>query len=121
MSIREYFLSVNDFEQPKIAEDENAVYILLLRLLMLNPGTIQSHPDMGVGIVKLWRYTESNTVVSDLQPVIEAQITKYLPGVRMNRVSLEVINETELKIAIEVNDTVYNYVANNDVVELRNL
>lgn len=121
MSVREYFLSVNDFEQPKIAEDDNAVYILLLRLLMLNPGTIQSHPDMGIGIVKLWRYSDANMVVNELQPIIENQITKYLPGIKLTRVSLEVMNDTELKIAIEVNGVIYNYVTNNDVVELRNL
>ena len=50
MAITEFSFSVDDFENPKTYKDAEAIATLLVRLLILEPGTFQSHPDMGVGL-----------------------------------------------------------------------
>lgn len=51
---------------------------ILTRLILLNPGTIQTHPEMGVGLVQKYRYSLEGAEVQ-LQSDIRLQIDKYLP------------------------------------------
>lgn len=51
---------------------------LLTRLILLNPGTIQTHPEMGVGLVQRYRYSTEGSEIQ-LQSDIRLQIDKYLP------------------------------------------
>lgn len=87
MSISEYNFSVDDFMNPKVTKDAEAVMVLLTRLILLEPGTFQSHPDMGVGIHSRYRFSvEGGTEV--LKSDIESQIAKYIPELQGTRVTV---------------------------------
>lgn len=45
---------------------------------MMEKGTIQTHPDMGVGIRSRYRFADANKMVS-LKNDIRSQIESYLP------------------------------------------
>jgi septum formation topological specificity factor MinE len=64
--------------QPDVLEDKDAKYTLIIRLILMEPGTIQTHPEMGVGIISRWRYSDSEDLLN-LQNEIRKQISKYLP------------------------------------------
>lgn len=59
---------------------------VLVHLLLLEPGTIQSHPEMGVGLVSKYRYSMEHEI-DKLRDDFRTQIQKYLPqyqGVQVN-------------------------------------
>ena len=49
-SFKEYLLSINEFVQPKVLSGDSAAFADIIRLFLLEPGTNQTHPDMGIGI-----------------------------------------------------------------------
>jgi hypothetical protein len=106
-------MSVDEFYSPKIVKNNDAIYTLLVRLLQLEPGSIQSHPEMGVGIVSKYRFGEAETVAEDLKTELEKQISTYLPHL----VGVEVRAYTSNKILfveIEVNNTLYKFEVSKD-------
>lgn len=76
--MREQLLAIDDFDMPKNIEGIETDITMLIRLIMLEPGTFQSHPGMGVGLVSKWRYSDS-TKLSNLEDEIYKQISEYLP------------------------------------------
>ena len=57
MALNEYTLSVNEFLEPDVKSGPEAVCKLLVQLLLLEPNTYDTHPEMGVGIVSRYRYS----------------------------------------------------------------
>ena len=47
---REYCMSVDNFKRPLVYKNQQAIAVLLTRLILLNPGSDPLHPDMGVEI-----------------------------------------------------------------------
>ena len=78
MALYEYSMSVNDFLNPDIKAGPEAVCRLLIQLLLLEPNTYDTHPDMGVGLVSRFRYSFKGHS-DELQREFQNQITKYLP------------------------------------------
>ena len=74
----EPLLSVDKYYKPLVAKDENYATLLLVRLILLEPGTIQTHPDCGVGLVSKFRYATDVDMI-ELQKRIKDQIMLYLP------------------------------------------
>ena len=74
----EPLLSVDKYYKPLVAKDENYATLLLVRLILLEPGTFQTHPDCGVGLVSKFRYATDVDMV-ELQKRIKDQIMLYLP------------------------------------------
>lgn len=103
--ITEFALSVDDFESPKKFKNAEAVSSLLIRLLLLEPGTIQSHPDMGVGIISKYRFSVEGAEL-ELQKDFEKQIEKYLPQFQGARVSVSQKNGTFM-IGVKIDGTLY--------------
>jgi hypothetical protein len=77
-TLKEYLFTTNKKFQPEVLEDKDAKYVLIIRLILLEPGTIQTHPEMGVGLISRWRYSDQDDLLN-LQTEIRKQITKYLP------------------------------------------
>lgn len=74
----EPLLSVDKYYKPLVAEGENYATLMLIRLILLEPGTFQTHPGMGVGLVSKFRYSTEVDMVT-LANVIKDQIMTYLP------------------------------------------
>lgn len=105
MSVSEFCFSVDDFKNPKVFKDAEAVMTLIVRLLLLEPGTYQSHPDMGVGIISRYRYSVEGSAQA-LQSDIYQQIEKYIPQLQGTRVTVSE-EDGKFYIAAEFENILY--------------
>lgn len=103
---REYLVSVNEFKEPKKLEGQSARGLLILRLILMDPGTDQLHPTMGVGIRK-YRYGVKN--MDELRKSIDYQIRTFLPDFQTVDVTLIQTPDKLLNIEITADDVVYVY------------
>lgn len=103
---REYMISINAFERPEVKKNQQAICMLLLRLLLLEPGSDPLHPDMGVGIAK-YRYGMNE--IDSLRTKISEQISTYLPCFPASNVRIELTEDHLLNVYITINDTIYVY------------
>lgn len=108
----EYSFSIDDFENPKIYKNPEAVAVLLTRLLLLEPGTFQSHPEMGVGLYSKYMYSVNGINVSNLKKDIQKQIVAYLPDYQSASVNVNQDKET-IYITIEIDSTIYGFIYNS--------
>lgn len=105
MAITEFSFSVDDFQNPKVYKDAEAVSTLLVRLLLLEPGTIQSHPEAGVGLISRYRFGVEG-IAAELQADFQKQIETFLPQLQGARITVREKDKT-LMITAEVDDTLY--------------
>lgn len=117
LALTEQAFSIDDFQNPKVFLNGQAVCTLLVRLIMLEPGTIQSHPDMGVGIVSRYRYSVEGTE-SELQADIQRQVNKYLPGLQGVRITVKQ-QDHAFYIAAEYEGVLYGVSINTETSEIR--
>lgn len=105
MSISEFGFSVDEFNNPKVYKNAEAVSTLLVRLLLLEPGTIQSHPNAGVGLISRYRYSVEGSA-SKLQSEFQKQIETFLP--QLQGVKVYVTEKDRMFIiGAEINGTLY--------------
>lgn len=117
--INESTFSLNKFSKPKMLEDKNAIYALLVRLILLEPGTIQSHPDMGIGLVSKYRYSFEG-ISGDLKSDIERQIEKFLP--ELQGVAVDVTDKDKtIYIKITIDNVLYDFTYNTETGDLSKL
>ena len=116
----EYILSTNKFDQPVVLKDGQAIATILIRLLLLNPGTIQSHPDMGIGLISRYRYMDT-TEINSLKLDMEDQINTYLPQFTLTEVELSIVDNDELNVRITIDNTIYSLVTDKDTLRLSDL
>lgn len=103
---REYLLSVNMYNEPAKAEEKAAIALLLIRLILLDPGSDPLHPDMGVGIRK-YRYALNQ--LDELQKRIEDQVAQYLPEYQQATVALIRTPDKLCNIEITMDNVTYVY------------
>lgn len=122
--LREYHMSVDDFNQPKKTEGKSAIGVLLIRLILLEPGTDQNRPDMGLGIVSRFRYMQESDMDA-LSEELKNQINTYLAPYSTVNVSITMDNDLQLIFEVSVDDTTYKYVTvqqkNNNEITLSEL
>lgn len=120
--IKDTFFDVNKFNEPLEAKGTDAIFYLLVRLILLNPGTSEINPDMGVGIVTNWRYCDYEEL-PDLKNTIEDQISRYLPKLQGVEVSVSPSTEDDKEVLIDitVDDTLYTFKTDwvNNTLKLR--
>lgn len=120
--IKDVFFDVNKFNEPLEAKGTDAIFYLIVRLLLLTPGTSEINPEMGVGIVTKWRYCD-HSQLQELKNTIEDQISRYLPKLQGVKVNIEPSQEdmTEILIDIEANDVLYTFKTDwvNNTLKLR--
>ena len=103
---REYLLSVNIYHEPAKAEEKAAIALLLIRLILLEPGSDPLHPEMGVGIR---RYRYALNQLEELQKRIEKQVAQYLPEYQNAKVALIRTPDKLCNIEITIDDVTYVY------------
>lgn len=96
-----------------------AVSSHIIRLLMLEPGENQSHPEMGIGIVSRYRYSFKEDLAG-LENEITEQIETYLPMLRDVKVKLDYSSDI-LKISLEVTGLNIKLDIKDDKVNLRDV
>lgn len=102
--MQEHVLSLNNFNMPKVYDGSDANYILIVRLLLLEPGKYQSHPTMGIGLKSRYRYNNDDNFLINLKNDIKKQITAYLPELITTDISLTIMENNVLGIVIRSND-----------------
>lgn len=102
----EYLFSVNEFKEPAKVTKKEAIALLLIRLIMMEPGTNPLHPSMGVGI-KRYRYGLNN--LEELRLNVEKQIETFLPDFQNATVNIAVTPEKVCNIEITIDDILYVY------------
>ena len=120
--IETYGISIDEYGKPKIYKNKDAKKLLLAQLILLNPGTFQSHPGMGVGLIKNWRYSYIDNMAS-LQMEITRQIETYLPifdGVSVN-IQQNPNNDKEIFILITDDSNNETYGFQTDELQLKDL
>ena len=116
--MKEHVLSLNDFNMPKVFNESDSAYVLIIRLLLLEPGKFQSHPDMGIGIRSRYRFNNDENFLMNLQNDIKKQIDKYLPELSATDVTITSNNKV-LGIIINTADGAYvvSYDTTTDVMQ----
>ena len=116
--MKERVLSLNDFNMPKVFNESDSAYVLIIRLLLLEPGKFQSHPEMGVGIRSRYRFNNDENFLMNLQNDIKKQIDKYLPELSATDVTITSNNKV-LGIIINTADGAYvvSYDTTTDVMQ----
>ena len=103
--IKEYLLTTDKFLNPKVLSGMDAIGVLLIRLLLTDPGSNPLHPAMGVGLGTKYRFI-METSLSELQRVIEDQIATYCPPTFQScNVILTIDEEKCLVVSIIINQT----------------
>jgi len=108
-SVIEYFLGTNEFNRPTVYTDVDATYTLLIRLILLDPGTYPTHPRMGVGLVSRYRYAKDSELTK-LSNDIEDQIATYLPQFTSVSVELTLTTTKDLFIQIIIDGVAYELI-----------
>ena len=109
--MKEHVLSLNDFNMPKVFNESDSAYVLIIRLLLLEPGKFQSHPEMGVGIRSRYRFNNDENFLMNLQNDIKKQIDKYLPELSATDVTITSNNKV---LGIIINTAYGAYVVSYD-------
>lgn len=112
--IKDYSLSVNNFNEPKVYERASALMMLLTRLILLEPGLFQSHPDMGVGLISRYRYkVDDGSLASELQARIQSQIDTYLPFLTGVQVVVAIKNKA-FAVSITIDSLIFGVLYNTE-------
>ena len=120
--LKEYSLSINSFNNPDELKRADAACLLIMRLILLTPGTIQTHPEMGVGLITKYRFMY-DTELQNLKKLITDQINLYLPELNLTSVELT-LNPKDLKeliIQIKIENTLYVFQTEGETLKLANL
>lgn len=120
--MNEYLLSTNKYNRPTILNENDTANLLLLRLLLLTPGSMPLHPKMGVGLASKWRYSDM-TRIDELAEEVEDQISTYLPMLSPARVEIKENQEVDNEIIIDItiDNIVYSYQTDNGTIKLADL
>lgn len=105
---KEYLLTTDEFNNPKVLSGKDAISQLLIHLILLEPGTYASRPNMGVGLISRYRYNSEDSI-EQLKQDIQDQVTTYLPDFTAVSVDIELDDDGELIISIRINDIIYKY------------
>lgn len=103
---KEYVLSINEFIQPKVLSGDQAAYTNIIRLFLLDPGTNQTHPDMGIGIRSRYRFSDTSEI-SKLREEVKTQMQTYLPNLLTMDVQIETYGSTLAIFITSENDDIY--------------
>ena len=86
--MKEHVLSINDFNMPKVFDENDSNYVLLIRLISLEPGKFQSHPTMGIGIKSRYRFNNNEDFMDSLRSDLRNQINKFLPWIVTTEITI---------------------------------
>lgn len=112
---REYLMSVNKINEPVVETKQRAIALLLLRLILLEPGSDPLHPEMGVGITK---YRFSVNTLEELRSRIDDQISTYLPDFLASEINIVINSDRTCNVEITIDDTIYTYDSKNAPVPI---
>lgn len=119
-NFKEYLLSINEFVQPKVLKGDSAAFIDILRLFLLEPGTNQTHPDMGIGIRSRYRFSDTSEI-GKLKQEVKDQIQTYIPNLLIMDIQIETFDTTLAIFITSKDDSVYAVSYNTETGKIGSL
>lgn len=96
----DHLFATSVFNKPLVIEDKEAILTLIVRLILMEPGTMSFIPDAGVGLVSKYRYL-SKDMIPTLERDIANQISRFLPY--FSTVDIQITMDTNKILYIELN------------------
>ena len=75
--VKEYTLSTNEFNTPKVFTDVNAIAVLIIRLFLLAPGILSNNPECGIGLYEKYSHITEDEL-EDFNDIASDQLTRYI-------------------------------------------
>lgn len=129
-NIRDYELGLDDLGQPNVidmtvlkAKRMNSAALLISRILFIRKGTYADQPDMGIDIVKRYRFSFEEELLT-LNNELKDQITEYLPEflpVNVNCSYMQKNDTRYVNISILANGMTYNLYYNTSTNRLESI
>jgi len=112
-------LGINNFGKPKEVNQEAFIYTQLVRLILLEPGTIQTHPEMGIGIASRYRYKDLDEAIRELKTDLQKQVSIYLPELSGVEIDVSQQGDKGISLKFNINGVLYdfNYDTNSGKLE----
>ena len=105
--MREYLFSTNKYKKPYVLKDKDALAVILIRLLLMKPGTNPMHPEMGIDVIGRYRYcnrSDLQTLRQEVRDQIECYLREY------QSVEVEpILSGGILKLNITIDDTIFKF------------
>lgn len=109
--VQEACLTTDEFNRPKILKGREAISTLLIHLILLEPGTYPSRPEMGVGLISRYRYNDEESM-KKLKQDIEDQVNLYIPEFNSVNVDISLAKDSlnnDIVLEIYLDDVLYKY------------
>ena len=110
--ITEHLIATDVYKRPFTIKDKDALAVLIIRLLIMHPGTNPLHPEMGIGLVERYRYCSADDI-STLNSEIEEQMKQFLPNFRYTNVECTMVDKY-IDINIAIDDTLFSFTTQTD-------
>lgn len=118
VSLKEYTLDVNAYGTPLDYKNFNALGALIMRLILLEPGTITHSPRMGVGLISKYRYMQSDKIEGFIQEV-KTQIKDYLDATAVVDMDVNITDQNVMVMDLKINSVQFRYYFDRDKVTLK--
>lgn len=77
----EHLMSISKTQTPKILTGVDGDKMAIMRLILMEPGLYETHPEMGVGLVSKYKYKDIKTIEATLPDNIKSQMRTYMPQI----------------------------------------
>ena len=118
--MNEYLISVDNYKKPKVVEGNKGNYYIILRLLLMEPGTNPLFPLMGCGIKSRGMFILEEEI-QDLKLMVQKQVDTYLPDFGLTSIEMELDNNNSLKITISSESEEYTFDSNSFNLDLNSV
>lgn len=118
VSLREYTIGVNAYGTPLDYKNFNAIGTLIMRLILLEPGTITHSPKMGVGLISKYRYIQSDKIDGFIQEV-KTQIKEYLDATAVVDMDVNITDQNVMVMDMKINSVQFRYYFDRDKITLK--
>lgn len=114
--IVEHLIATDDYNKPYTLKDKDALAVILIRLLIMDPGTNPLHPEAGVGLVRRYRFSSPDDMPT-LNREIDQQIRVYLPQFSYVNVECTFV-EGAIHVNISIDDTLFAFTTETDAAKI---
>lgn len=110
--MNEYLITVDNYKKPKVIRGNKGNYYMILRLMLMEPGTNPLFPLMGLGLRSKSRFVDEDQI-QELKVKLDQQINTYLPDLIVNNIEMEMDDNKQLRITISSDTEEYVYNTND--------
>ena len=110
--MNEYLITVDNYKKPKVIRGNKGNYYMILRLMLMEPGTNPLFPLMGLGLRSKSRFVDEDQI-QELKVKLDQQINMYLPDLIVNNIEMEMDDNKQLRITISSDTEEYVYNTND--------